>query len=112
MSRPIVVTSCMAPSSKSWSPQRRPPQWHLRAGGGAVHSIKSGIEETVTTVIGAAITVTRTRKGGACRVFLYGGVCEQDRVRPHCVITGPRARPATAGVVSPTTQPRFGGAFL
>src|SRR4029077_18610477 len=41
MSRPIVVTPCMLPSSESWSPQRRPPQWHLRAGGGAVHSITS-----------------------------------------------------------------------
>src|SRR4029077_13585888 len=43
ISRPIVVTLCMLPSSESWSPQRRPPQWHLRAGGGAVHSIRSGI---------------------------------------------------------------------
>src|SRR6516162_1296291 len=39
MSRPIVVTACMAQSSESGHP-RRP--WHLRAGGGAVHSIKSG----------------------------------------------------------------------
>src|SRR5215469_14379577 len=42
MSRPIVVTLGMLPSSESWSPQRRPPQGHLRAGGGAVHSIRSG----------------------------------------------------------------------
>src|SRR6516162_7039315 len=42
MSRPIVVTPCMLPSFESWSPQRRPPQWHLRAGGGAVHSIITG----------------------------------------------------------------------
>src|SRR5262249_5361225 len=38
MSRPIVVTACMAQSSESGHP-RRP--WHLRAGGGAVHSIRS-----------------------------------------------------------------------
>src|SRR6266852_897826 len=42
MSRPIVVTACMPASSESWSPHRRPPQWHLRAAGGAVHSISSG----------------------------------------------------------------------
>src|SRR5262245_38075407 len=40
MSRPIVVTACMVQSSESGRP-RRP--WHLRAGGGAVHSIISGL---------------------------------------------------------------------
>src|SRR5262249_20565488 len=39
MSRPIVVTACMVQSSESGRP-RRP--WHLRAGGGAVHSIICG----------------------------------------------------------------------
>src|SRR5262245_25743896 len=39
MSRPIVVTACMVQSSESGRP-RRP--WHLRAGGGAVHSIIFG----------------------------------------------------------------------
>src|SRR5215467_2040673 len=29
-------------SSESWGPQQHPLQWHFRAGGGAVHSIKSG----------------------------------------------------------------------
>src|SRR5262245_47758371 len=43
MSRPIVVTACMPASSDPWPPHRRPPPWHLRAGGGAVHSIMSGL---------------------------------------------------------------------
>src|SRR6266508_3082244 len=30
-------------SSESWGPQQRPHPWHFRAGGGAVHSIKTGI---------------------------------------------------------------------
>src|SRR6516165_7989424 len=42
MERPIVVTACMPASSDPWPPHRRPPPWHLRAGGGAVHSINSG----------------------------------------------------------------------
>jgi hypothetical protein len=41
ISRPIVVTACMANSSESWEPYRRPHLWHSRAGGGAVHSIRS-----------------------------------------------------------------------
>src|SRR5215469_7450814 len=47
MSRPIVVTACMPASSDPWPPHRRPPPWHLRAGGGAVHSIKTGPPETL-----------------------------------------------------------------
>jgi hypothetical protein len=42
MSRPIVVIVCMGSSSESWEPYQRPHSWHSRAGGGAVHSIKSG----------------------------------------------------------------------
>src|SRR5271169_1789190 len=45
MSRPIVVIVCMTSSSESWEPQQRPHSWHSRAGGGAVHSIKSGHRE-------------------------------------------------------------------
>src|SRR5713226_1782379 len=41
MSRPIVVTACMAQSSESGHPLGDHGLWHLRAGGGAVHSIKS-----------------------------------------------------------------------
>jgi hypothetical protein len=41
MSRPIVVIVCMGSSSESWEPYQRPHSWHSRAGGGAVHSIKS-----------------------------------------------------------------------
>jgi len=36
------VTACMFGSSESWGPQQHPHPWHFRAGGGAVHSIKSG----------------------------------------------------------------------
>src|SRR6266849_3709067 len=42
MSKPIVVTVCMGSSSESWEPQQPPYPWHSRAGGGAVHSLKSG----------------------------------------------------------------------
>src|SRR6266576_2525147 len=42
MSKPIVVIVCMVRSSESWEPQQRPHPWHRCAGGGAVHSIKSG----------------------------------------------------------------------
>src|SRR6266702_4895838 len=31
-------------SFEPWEPQQRPHPWHSRAGGGAVHSIKSGSE--------------------------------------------------------------------
>src|SRR6266536_3332989 len=43
MSRPIVVTACMAQSSESGHPLGDHGPWHLRAGGGAVHSIISGL---------------------------------------------------------------------
>src|SRR5215469_5822740 len=33
----------MLGSSESWGPQQHPHPWHFRAGGGAVHSIKSGL---------------------------------------------------------------------
>src|SRR6266576_1394462 len=36
-----VETACMFGSSESWGPQQHPHPWHFRAGGGAVHSIKS-----------------------------------------------------------------------
>src|SRR6516165_6058452 len=40
MSRPTVI-ACMFSSSDSWELQQHPRLWHSRAGGGAVHSIKS-----------------------------------------------------------------------
>src|SRR5271154_4991729 len=43
MSRPIVVIACMPGSSESWELQQHPHLWHSRAGGGAVHSIISGL---------------------------------------------------------------------
>jgi hypothetical protein len=43
ISNPIVVTVCMLSSSESWEPQQAPRRWHSRAGGGAVHSINSGL---------------------------------------------------------------------
>src|SRR5438046_2159198 len=43
MSRPIVVTACMAQSSESGHPLGDHGPWHLRAGGGAVHSIRIGL---------------------------------------------------------------------
>jgi hypothetical protein len=33
----------MVGSSESWGPQQHPHPWHFRAGGGAVHSIISGL---------------------------------------------------------------------
>src|SRR5215471_17730226 len=41
MSRPTVI-ACMFSSSDSWELQQHPRLWHSRAGGGAVHSIRSG----------------------------------------------------------------------
>jgi hypothetical protein len=43
ISRPIVVTACMASSSESWDPYRRLHLLYSRAGGGAAHCIKSGL---------------------------------------------------------------------
>src|SRR5712691_1965884 len=43
MSRPIVVTACMAQSSESGHPLGDHGPWHLRAGEGAVHSIRTGL---------------------------------------------------------------------
>src|SRR5262249_7004222 len=40
MSRPTVI-ACMFSSSDSWELQQHPRLWHSRAGGGAVHSIRS-----------------------------------------------------------------------
>src|SRR5262249_25066239 len=42
MSRPTVI-ACMFSSSDSWELQQHPRLWHSRAGGGAVHSIRSGL---------------------------------------------------------------------
>src|SRR5215813_11445094 len=41
ISRPIVEIDCIGCSSESWEPQTTPTTWHPRAGGGAVHSIRS-----------------------------------------------------------------------
>src|SRR6516165_3086651 len=41
MSRPTVVIASMLRSPKPRPPQRRSLHWHLRAGWGAVHSIRS-----------------------------------------------------------------------
>jgi hypothetical protein len=41
--RPIVEIDCIGCSSESWEPQPAPTPWHSRAGGGAVHSIRSGL---------------------------------------------------------------------
>src|SRR5258708_16627149 len=41
MSRPLVVTACMFGTYESWGPQQHPHPWHFRAGGGAVHSIRT-----------------------------------------------------------------------
>src|SRR5215831_18666239 len=49
MSRPIVVTVCMDSSSESWEPYQPPLPWHSRAGGGAVHSINSRLEQLQQT---------------------------------------------------------------
>jgi hypothetical protein len=35
------MIACMFSSSESWELQQHPRLWHPRAGGGAVHSIKS-----------------------------------------------------------------------
>src|SRR6266700_2237749 len=50
MSRPIVVTACMAQSSESGHPLGDHGPWHLRAGEGAVHSIITGPPLTAMTV--------------------------------------------------------------
>src|SRR5205823_11193201 len=38
----MVVTACMFGSSERGGLKQHPHPWHFRAGGGAVHSIKSG----------------------------------------------------------------------
>src|ERR1035437_9130658 len=43
MSRPIVGIVVMLGSSKLWGPEQPTHSWHSRAGGGAVHSIRSGL---------------------------------------------------------------------
>src|SRR3954452_9947113 len=43
MSRPTVVTVCMFGSSESWGLNSTHYLWHSCAGGGAVHSITSGL---------------------------------------------------------------------
>src|SRR4029453_15364337 len=61
MSRPIVVIACMFGSSESWGLNSTHIEWHFRAGGGAVHSIKLGHRPDYSTTSAAA---TR-RLGGA-----------------------------------------------
>src|SRR5271168_5121517 len=43
MSRPIVVIVCMTWLLRIVGPYQHPHPWHSRAGGGAVHSIRSGL---------------------------------------------------------------------
>src|SRR3954454_13927543 len=49
MSRPTVVTVCMFGSSESWGLNSTHYLWHSCAGGGAVHSIKTGCEQSQQT---------------------------------------------------------------
>src|SRR5208283_5454735 len=63
MSRPTVVIACMASSSESWEPYRRPHLWHSRAGGGAVHSINNGLMHCKGKVGRLGKLVIRTETG-------------------------------------------------
>jgi hypothetical protein len=54
MSRPTVI-ACMFSSSDSWKLQQHPHLWHSRAGGGAVHSIKSGHRLLLDHFVGALL---------------------------------------------------------
>src|SRR5262249_18527040 len=65
MSRPIVVTACMVQSSESVAP-RRP--WHLRAGGGAVHSIITDqVQRNNESRYSITSSARATSAGGAAR---------------------------------------------
>src|SRR5215472_6195504 len=75
MSRPIVVTACMPASSDPWPPHRRPPPWHLRAGGGAVHSIKSGRADAGSYV--SLIALFRQTFGQSYQLGVAGGSRDQ-----------------------------------
>src|SRR5258707_7903281 len=55
MSKPIVVIVCMVRSSESWEPQQRPHPWHRCAGGGAVHSIKTGLTHRPSSITWSAV---------------------------------------------------------
>jgi len=57
------VTACMASSSESWEPYRRPHLWHSRAGGGAVHSITNGLVHCKGKVGRLGKLVIRTETG-------------------------------------------------
>jgi hypothetical protein len=61
MSRPTVVTTCMLGSSESWLHQQQPYSWHSRAGGGAVHSINSGHQPSISLKKQTRTEATRDR---------------------------------------------------
>src|SRR3954447_10496435 len=61
MSRPTVVTVCMFGSSESWGLNSTHYLWHSCAGGGAVHSITSGLLHRSKQVPYSITSSARTR---------------------------------------------------
>src|SRR5215831_6931023 len=97
MSRPIVVTACMFGSSESWGPQQHPHAWHFRAGGGAVHSIKSG-HSHCSKKHGYSIT-------SSARAMRLGGYVETDRFGGGEVDDKLRLGGLLATAAQPETEP-------
>src|SRR6516162_10943224 len=70
----------MLSSSESWELQQAPRRWHSRAGGGAVHSIKSGhMQCSNCDLLGEVLTNFRQQLAWAERLW-------------HVVITTRRSR--------------------
>src|SRR5262249_9573831 len=84
ISRPIVVTACMFGSSESWGSQQHPLQWYFRAGGGAVHSIKSGhmqCSEKPTHSITSPPRVSSHRDGNEAKAVMDAPSGAESHVR-------------------------------
>src|SRR6266511_452123 len=88
-------------SSESWGPQQHPHPWHFRAGGGAVHSIKSGLMHrskalllSVTSPVGTkapglpSSLVMLDRNQGRPARTTHRAICD-DRHHTNLVRTAP-----------------------
>src|SRR6266545_4008295 len=115
MSRPIVVTACMFGSSESWGPQQHPHPWHFRAGGGAVHSIKSELihrnkKHLYSIVVGAAERPRfRLTAGYGISVRLpdHSGLMPADLITlAHLSVSSAMSWPKSAGEPASTVPPK------
>ena len=94
-------------SSESWGPQQHPHPWHFRAGGGAVHSIRSG-----RCLLDRCERLCALLLSPACARGLRLSQKRASRTRPRLVRCLQPSQPASthaefeAGVAAPSVSAR------